>query len=225
MEQFITSNQYRLHRAGWLVMLLLMWLSSTAHSAATRTDLKRLGQLASNVEAVQGTTTSTGKFFYTVESYPDNAIDLSAYVDNEANLLLTANVYVFDMDNPSKILFLEDDATVVSLEIGNSRTVKATWNAKTLNLKPGWNEISVPFSAIKTRHRNFTLSSAIGYFRFSISRIKEKDNYKVRVYDAYIRDKSRTETITEDPVYDTTYDVCSLPYSFDATISAGKEHG
>lgn len=222
MEQFITSNQYRLHRAGWLVMLLLMWLSSTAHSAATRTDLKRLGQLASNVEAVQGTTASTGKFFYTVESYPDNAIDLSAYVDNEANLLLTANVYVFDMDNPSKILFLEDDATVVSLEIGNSRTVKATWNAKTLNLKPGWNEISVPFSAIKTRHRNFTLSSAIGYFRFSISRIKEKDNYKVRVYDAYIRDKSRTETITEDPVYDTTYDVCSLPYSFDATISAGK---
>lgn len=227
MKQFFTKCS-RFHR-GWILMLVML-LSCTSLLAATKTRMKVLGTLMENAQ-LSGNY-DTGNNWWGYQTYTRDAnIDLSSYKDDWTNLVLKLRIYLHNFDHPGELPFLTQSDCYGFLEVGTdakNQNVNITWDPKKLNLKEGWNDVEVAFKTSdgdanpgKYNPDKFTLADPIKWFRLCFAHMKTDDLYLMRVADVNICDKSQTEEVVDDenPDYDTTYDVCTLPFSFDATVT------
>lgn len=232
MKRFLTKCSI-IHR-GW-VMMLVMLLSCTSLQAATKTRMKVLGTL---IEKAQfNGNYDTGNNWWGYQAYTRTAnVDLSAYKDDWSNLVLTARVYLHNLDHPGEFPFLTQSDCFGFMEVGTDSQGgnNITWDPKKLNLKEGWNDIQVSFKTEssdpvpgKYNAEKFTLADPIKWFRFCFAHMKTDDAYLMRIADVNICDKSQTEEVedTDNPTYDTTYDVCTLPFSFDQTFDNTFKNG
>lgn len=232
MKQFFTKCS-RFHR-GWM-MVLVMLLSCTSLLAATKTRMKVLGTLMEKAQF--NGNYDTGNNWWGYQTYTRTAdVDLSAYKDDWSNLVLTARVYLHNLDHPGEFPFLTQSDCFGFMEVGTDTQGgnNITWDPKKLNLKEGWNDIQVSFKTessdpVPGRYNKeiFTLANPIKWFRLCFAHMKTDDMYLMRIADVNICDKSQTEVVVDDenPDYDTTYDVCTLPFSFDATVSKAGAKG
>lgn len=217
-------------------MLLVMLLSCTSLLAATKTRMKVLGTLMEKAQLSGNYDTGNNWWGYQIYTRDAN-IDLSAYKDDWTNLVLKLRVYLHNFDHPGEFPFLTQSDCYGFLEVGtNTKTqdVNITWDPKKQNLKEGWNDIEVAFKASdgdanpgKYNPAKFTLADPIKWFRLCFAHMKTDDLYLMRVADVNICDKSQTEEVKDEdnPEYDTTYDVCTLPFSFDATVTKAGASG
>ena len=232
MKQFFTKCS-RFHR-GWMLVLVML-LSCTSLQAATKTRMKVLGTLMEKAQF--NGNYDTGNNWWGYQTYTRTAdVDLSAYKDDWSNLVLTARVYLHNLDHPGEFPFLTQSDCFGFMEVGTDTQGgnNITWDPKKLNLKEGWNDIQVSFKttssdAVPGRYNaeKFTLADRIKWFRFCFAHMKTNDMYLMRIADVNICDKSQTEEVKdeENTVYDTDYDVCSLPFSFDATVTKDGAKG
>lgn len=212
--------------------MLLMMLSSTSLLAATKTQKKVLGTIYKTIQL--NSNYDTGNNWWSYQIYNKQVdVNLTAYKDDWSNLVLTFKVYIENLDHPGDVSFLEQSTCFGFLEVGTdpNGSNNITWDPKKLNLKEGWNDVEVSFKTsasdpVPGRYNaeKFTLADHIKYFRLCFARMKTNDAFLMRLADVCIRDKSQTEEVVdeENPGYETNYDVCSLPLSFDATVS--KSH-
>lgn len=212
-----------------------MLLSCTSLQAATKTRMKVLGTLMEKAQF--NGNYDTGNNWWGYQTYTRTAdVDLSAYKDDWSNLVLTARVYLHNLDHPGEFPFLTQSDCFGFMEVGTDTQGgnNITWDPKKLNLKEGWNDIQVSFKttssdAVPGRYNaeKFTLADRIKWFRFCFAHMKTNDMYLMRIADVNICDKSQTEEVKdeENTVYDTDYDVCSLPFSFDATVTKDGAKG
>lgn len=233
MKQFFTKCS-RFHR-GWM-MVLVMLLSCTSLLAATKTRMKVLGTLMEKAQLSGNYDTGNNWWGYQIYTRDAN-VDLSAYKDDWTNLVLKLRVYLHNFDHPGEFPFLTQSDCYGFLEVGTNTTtqdVNITWDPKKQNLKEGWNDIEVAFKASdgdanpgKYNPAKFTLADPIKWFRLCFAHMKTDDLYLMRVADVNICDKSQTEEVVdeENSDYDTTYDVCTLPFSFDATVTKAGAKG
>lgn len=232
MKQFFTKCS-RFHR-GWMLVLVML-LSCTSLQAATKTRMKVLGTLMEKAQF--NGNYDTGNNWWGYQTYTRTAdVDLSAYKDDWSNLVLTARVYLHNLDHPGEFPFLTQSDCFGFMEVGTDTQGgnNITWDPKKLNLKEGWNDIQVSFKttssdAVPGRYNaeKFTLADRIKWFRFCFAHMKTNDMYLMRIADVNICDKSQTEEVKdeENTVYDTDYDVCSLPFSFDAPVTKDGAKG
>lgn len=232
MKQFFTKCS-RFHR-GWMLVLVML-LSCTSLLAATKTRMKVLGTLMEKAQF--NGNYNTGNNWWGYQTYTRTAdVDISAYKDDWSNLVLTARVYLHNLDHPGEFPFLTQSDCFGFMEVGTDTQGgnNITWDPKKLNLKEGWNDIQVSFKttssdAVPGRYNaeKFTLADRIKWFRFCFAHMKTNDMYLMRIADVNICDKSQTEEVKdeENTVYDTDYDVCSLPFSFDATVTKDGAKG
>ena len=232
MKQFFTKCS-RFHR-GWMLVLVML-LSCTSLQAATKTRMKVLGTLMEKAQF--NGNYDTGNNWWGYQAYTRTAdVDISAYKDDWSNLVLTARVYLHNLDHPGEFPFLTQSDCFGFMEVGTDTQGgnNITWDPKKLNLKEGWNDIQVSFKttssdAVPGRYNaeKFALADRIKWFRFCFAHMKTNDMYLMRIADVNICDKSQTEEVKdeENTVYDTDYDVCSLPFSFDATVTKDGAKG
>ena len=228
MKQFFTKCS-RFHR-GWMLMLVML-LSCMSLLAATKTQMKVLGTLMEKAQF--NGNYDAGNNWWGYQTYTKGInLDLSAYKDDWSNLVLTLRIYLQNLDHPGEFPFLTQSDCYGFLEVGtddDKQNVNITWDPKKLNLKEGWNEVEVPFKSNagdsnpgRYNASLFTLANPIKWFRLCFAHMKTDDMYLMRVADVCIRDKSLTEEVEdkENTIYNTDYDVCSLPYSFNAVVSS-----
>lgn len=232
MKQFFTKCSI-VHR-GWMMALVLL-LSCTSLLAATKTQMKVLGTLIEKAQ-LNGNY-DTGSKWWGYQAYTRTAnVDLSAYQDDWSNLVLTFRVYLANLDHPGEFLFLSQSDCFGFLEVGTDAQGgnNITWDPKKLNLKEGWNDVEIAFKTpagdpnpARYNATRFSLAAPIKWFRFCFAHMKTNDAYLMRISDVCIRDKSQTEVVEDKdhPSYDTNYDVCTLPFSFDATLSSAGAKG
>lgn len=233
MKQFFTKCS-RFHR-GWMLVLVML-LSSTSLLAATKTRMKVLGTLMEKAQLSGNYDTGNNWWGYQIYTRDPN-IDLSAYKDDWSSLVLTLRIYLHNFDHPGEFPFLTQSDCFGFLEVGTNnkeQNVNITWDPKKLDLKEGWNDVQVAFKTTSSdpvpgryNAEKFTLADPIKWFRLCFAHMKTNDLYLMRIADVNICDKSQTEEVVdeENPDYDTDYDVCNLPFSFDATVSKDGAKG
>ncbi len=221
MKQFFTKCS-RFHR-GWMLVLVML-LSCTSLQAATKTEMKNLGTLIERQLFAGNYDTGSKWWGYQVYTRPN--LDLSAYKDDISNLVVTFKLYMSNLDHPGDFSFTTLNTTIGFFELGASMTEAYTTDPKKFTYKEGWNEYEIPLKDMKA-NVNYSLANPIKWFRFCFAHMKTDDAYLIRIADLCIRDKSQMVEVEDkdNPTYDTTYDVCTLPFSFDATLSSAGAKG
>lgn len=157
---------------------------------------------------------------------------------DEGNLALSMKVYVEQIEgdrNPLEIFTAQN--AVGLLELANTQddiTSYLQLGARNLKRADGkdlvareWNDVLIPFSAGQ-KGLNFD-SSNITWFRLCLAHLPKDMGYQsLRLKDVCIVDTSRkaqaNQQITEKK-WDTTYDVGTIPYTFDDTIKSAAYVG
>lgn len=227
MKKFITKGS--LFHSVWMIVMVML-LCCTSLTAATKTQMKVLGTLMEKAQF--NGNYDAGNKWWGYQTYTRSLnLDLSDYKDDMSNLVLTLKLYIENLDHPGQFPFLTQSDCYGFLEVGNDpdkQNINITWDPKLLNLHDGWNDVQVSFKPsaddpVKARYSTgFTLENPIKFFRLCFAHMKTEDMFLMRVQDVCIRDKSKIEEVVdeENPVYETNYNVCSLPYSFDGTVSS-----
>lgn len=232
MKRFITKGS--IYHPVWMIVMVML-LCCTSLSAATKTQMKVLGTLMGKAQLNGNYDTGNKWWGYQIYNRTGN-VDLSAYNDDWSNLVLTCRIYLANLDHPGELPFLSQTDCYGFLEAGTDPQgqVNITWDPKKLNLKEGWNDVQVSFKTaandpVPGRYNatKFNLETPLKWFRLCFAHMKTDDAYLMRISDVKICDKSQTEEVEDEdnPTYETNYDVCSLPFSFDATVSKAGAPG
>ncbi|WP_448903397.1 sialate O-acetylesterase [Eubacterium sp.] len=166
----------------------------------------------------------------TYQTYTRN-LNMDLSVVDYSNLALSMKVYVKQVEgtrNPLDVF--NADSLVGLLELANEQLVDTSYlNLPVKNLKRAdgsdlvageWNDVLIPFST-GTKKIGFD-SSKVTWFRLCLTRLPKDMGYQtIRLKDVNIVDISRpSQNQQEQEVknWDTTYNVASIPFTFDNTI-------
>lgn len=158
--------------------------------------------------------------------YYDNKLDINLTQAEFGNLVLKMDVWIENFDTPGSVSFIEK-AGFGQIELASDYSTSGkyiTWQIKALDLKSGWNELSLDLTTGKMDPA-IDLSK-ITFFRFCIAQIREKpEALQIRIKDVKIVDKSILvdPPVIEEENWNTDYLVSNVDYNMQGEVSAASK--